>query len=305
VHRAVFRSGVQQIEPRLVIALTENPDCVDTIWPDPWGGATIQVKLDESNIDSLGSTLRRIAGVYADVVTLKPSLLELLMANSSTRIASCLFVSGSDISVDMQKAAASRFGVPVVEGYGTTETQLIASNCSAFAGLHVDCDVGVEVVDELGRTLPDGELGSLVFTSLRNSALPLIRYCTGDFGRIDRSRCVCGRVSPRITALAGRNMGNFSTKRGSKISPTRFHALFDAVPIREFQMTEARQGHWSVVVEPIEGQTESSVDELKAKVAFFIRERAAADVELDVTIGAVDRGSGKYQRYRAFGSNRA
>jgi phenylacetate-CoA ligase len=287
----------------LVIALTENPDCVDTIWPDPWGGITLQIKVDERKIDSLGSTVELIEELEADVVTLKPNLLQLLVSNCNSQIAKSVFVSGADVAVDFQRSAMSRFGIPVVQGYGTTETCLIASNCCAFAGLHIDCDVRAEVVDDSGRALPDGEVGSLAFTTLRNFALPLIRYSTGDFGRIDRSQCLCGRISPRITALAGRNMGNFSTKRGLRISPTRFHALFEAVAIVEFQITEFRRGEWSVVVEPVAGQSESELDDLKSKVSTFMRERADAEVEIDVKIGLVDRGAGKYQRYRAFGSN--
>lgn len=57
----------------------------------------------------------------------------------------------------------------------------------------------VETVDiHTGEVLKPGEVGELVFTTLRKHARPLIRFRTGDIGRIDNTPCKCGRTHGRI-----------------------------------------------------------------------------------------------------------
>ena len=60
----------------------------------------------------------------------------------------------------------------------------------------------METVDlHTGEILPPGETGELVFTTLRKHARPLIRFRTGDIGRIDQTPCKCGRTHGRIHIL--------------------------------------------------------------------------------------------------------
>ena len=52
-----------------------------------------------------------------------------------------------------------------------------------------------------GEVLEPGQVGELVFTTLRKHARPLIRFKTGDIGRIDTTKCKCGRTHGRISIL--------------------------------------------------------------------------------------------------------
>lgn len=81
--------------------------------------------------------------------------------------------------------------------------------CSEMSGtLHHVCDDYnlLEVVDEQGRPLPDGEVGELLVTSLQKLEGPLIRYRIGDIGRIFRHSCGCG-LSGRVLEYLGRSDG--------------------------------------------------------------------------------------------------
>ena len=61
----------------------------------------------------------------------------------------------------------------------------------------------IEVVDEKGKPVPDGETGRILITSLLKFAYPLIRYAIGDAGRIIPRPCPCGRPA-RSFELLGR-----------------------------------------------------------------------------------------------------
>jgi phenylacetate-CoA ligase len=74
----------------------------------------------------------------------------------------------------------------------------VAGECDA-GSLHVYADhVHVEIYDGDVPANP-GAFGDIVLTSLRNRAMPLVRYRVGDRGRLLADRCRCGlphRSSP-------------------------------------------------------------------------------------------------------------
>jgi phenylacetate-CoA ligase len=100
-------------------------------------------------------------------------------------------------------------GLTAVNFYGLSEMcgPGVAAECPARAGLHVQEDhFVVEVIDPVdGRPLPADAEGELVFTTLAKEAMPLLRYRTGDIGRLAVAPCECGRSTARLTGLRGRH----------------------------------------------------------------------------------------------------
>ncbi len=93
--------------------------------------------------------------------------------------------------------------------YGTTETGLGGGvECAAHDGCHLrESDLLVEIVDPVtGAPVPDGVVGEVVVTTLGRQAMPLIRYRTGDLGRLERAPCVCGGVTARLHDILGRRI---------------------------------------------------------------------------------------------------
>ena len=97
----------------------------------------------------------------------------------------------------MRAEIESALGLAAVSFYGMSEMcgPGVAAECLvARDGLHVQEDhFLVEVVDpDSGRPLAHGAEGELVFTTLTKEALPLIRYRTGDIGRLTATRARAG-----------------------------------------------------------------------------------------------------------------
>lgn len=68
--------------------------------------------------------------------------------------------------------------------------------CGRSWGVHLrDAEYGIDVVDENGEPLPEGEMGELV---IYPKAHPQIRYAMGENGRISTQRCRCGSTHPRL-----------------------------------------------------------------------------------------------------------
>jgi len=130
-----------------------------------------------------------------------------------------------------------KFGKICYSTYGITEAQLSFCECSEFQGLHSHPDlVFVEIMDDEGNSLPDGEPGELVLTPFQIEGMPLIRYKTGDVTFKISDACKCGRNSVRIGPILGRKQQKLKFKGVTLYPKTIENALFQVKDVKNYQI---------------------------------------------------------------------
>ena len=109
------------------------------------------------------------------------------------------------LSADMAPRALRRrieraWNCETFNHYGLTESGWgCAVECLARQGCHIrELDLLIEIVDSRGRKLPEDSWGEVVLTTLRRPSFPLIRYRTGDRGRLLSGICPCGSPLKRL-----------------------------------------------------------------------------------------------------------
>ena len=129
-----------------------------------------------------------------------------------------------------------KLGIELYDIYGLTEIYGpgIGISCDAQNGMHYwDDYVYIEIIDpKTGKTLPDGEEGEIVITTLVKEGAPLIRFRTHDISRIIPGECPCGRKHPRLDIIKGRSDDMFKV-HGVNMFPSQVEellALVDGVP---------------------------------------------------------------------------
>ena len=96
------------------------------------------------------------------------------------------------------------WGATVADTFGMSDVwSTMGAACGEGEGLHLTTEghALLELVDpDSGDPLElTGEaIGELVWTHLGREASPLLRYRSGDLGRVWTSPCACGRATPRI-----------------------------------------------------------------------------------------------------------
>lgn len=99
------------------------------------------------------------------------------------------------------------WGCDVFNHYGLTESGYgCAVECPSHTGQHIRHeDLVLEIADiQTGAVLPPGNWGEIILTTLRREAMPLIRYRTGDLGRLLTEPCGCGSQFCRLDRVKGR-----------------------------------------------------------------------------------------------------
>lgn len=88
----------------------------------------------------------------------------------------------------MKEKIENIFNAHVYDGYGLNDGGISAYEHLRYSGMRIDTERSVlEVVDNDGRVLTNGT-GRILATSLHNTAMPFIRYFTGDKGTIKQER---------------------------------------------------------------------------------------------------------------------
>jgi phenylacetate-coenzyme A ligase PaaK-like adenylate-forming protein len=132
------------------------------------------------------------------------------------------------------------WGCEVFDHWGMTETGLGGGvECEAHAGFHLrTADLFVEIIDpETGQVLPDGKLGEVVVTTLTRSAMPLIRYRTGDLSRLIPGYCECGSFIPRLERIANRVGAGVQLESGLLTQSMLDEALFQIKEVLDFSVS--------------------------------------------------------------------
>jgi phenylacetate-CoA ligase len=164
-------------------------------------------------------------------------------------------------------------------------------------GLHVWEDHFYPEIIETGsgRSLPDGERGELVFTTLTKEGLPLIRYRTRDLTVL---RPGTARSMRRIERITGRS-DDMLIIRGVNVFPSQIEELILQEPLLapHYQLVVSRDGHLDsleILVEPrVSGEGAAGAAALQERIRSFI------GLNTTVTLAApeaIARSQGKAQR---------
>ncbi len=147
-------------------------------------------------------------------------------------------------SENMRAEIEKKLGLMALDIYGLSEVigPGVAMECPAKSGLHIYEDHFIaEIIDPVtGKTLPAGDQGELVLTSLTKEALPVVRYRTRDITALDTGACSCGRTHLRMRKITGRT-DDMLIIRGVNVFPSQIESV-----LLEIGETEP---HYQLIVE--------------------------------------------------------
>lgn len=148
---------------------------------------------------------------------------------------------GATLMSGMRRTIREAFGVEPCDLYGAIELGPIAWQCDR-GGYHIDADrVIVEIVDDRGQPVANGESGQVVVTSLHSWTTPFIRYRLLDIATRGSGLCGCGCRFPLLGGVQGRINDFLPTPLGDLVSPHFFFHLFDDSvrnPVKEWRIIQ-------------------------------------------------------------------
>jgi phenylacetate-CoA ligase len=143
------------------------------------------------------------------------------------------FVGAEPYTEETRHKIEEGLGLQVFNSYGLSEMNGpgVAFECQVQNGMHLWEDhFLMEIINpETGETLPAGERGELVLTTLMREAMPILRYRTRDITSVVDEPCACGRTHRRIQRITGR-ADDMLIVRGVNIYPQQIERVLMSTP---------------------------------------------------------------------------
>jgi len=184
-----------------------------------------------------------------------------------------LLAGGENISESARQMVEDAWGAPLYLNYGQTESfGALGAECRIKNGYHRN---DLYFLFEVRDADADG-YGELVYTTLSDRVMPLIRYRSSDLTRLIDGECACGIRMGRVGKIRGRcdelvvcGMGN--------VGPWVFAELLRDVPRigTDWQVAVRHDGRKDAVVLHVEMEDRSHVDATESHVLTNLRDRFA------------------------------
>src|SRR5690606_4182701 len=120
----------------------------------------------------------------------------------------------------------AEWDISLYSTYASTEMGTAFTECSAQQGGHQHPElIIIEILDDYGVPVPEGQAGELTITTLGVEAMPLLRFKTGDIVQAHNSPCSCGRNTPRLGPVVGRKKQMIKYKGTTLYPPAMYNIL--------------------------------------------------------------------------------
>lgn len=208
----------------------------------------------------------------------------------------------------MRKEIQERLGLKAYNLYGLSEIMGpgVSCECEVQNGSHIHEDhFYPEIIDPVTlETLPAGQQGELVFTTLTKEGMPLLRYRTKDLTSLMPGICSCGRTSVRMTPIMGRS-DDMLIIRGINVFPSQVESVI--LSMKEFEprymLVVDRINNLDTLQVQVEVRRDYFSDDMGAmlnlKKALSDKLKSVLSISADVKLmepNSIQRSQGKSQR---------
>lgn len=167
-----------------------------------------------------------------------------------------------DLAPEERRLIEEEFGVPVLGLYRTGEAFLLGFECGEGRGMHVNADLfHVRIADADGRTVPDGETGSVILSNLVNRGTVLLNCRLGDRAVAVPGPCPCGRPLPRVELRVGRDYEWIRLPSGTAVNPFELTRAFRPGEVWRWQVVQSDPGGVVVRAVPMDGLDRAAWEE--------------------------------------------
>jgi len=189
---------------------------------------------------------------------------------------------GETLFPEHRKQIEAAFHGKVLSRYGCREFGLIAQECSAQKGLHINQESFIVEYLPGDQQWTDGiPRGKVLITNLDNHTMPFIRYQLGDLASPIPGACPCGRQLSMMDHPHGRVVDYLLTIEGKAVSVHFFTLLFRGYTgeVREFQIRQKSPDEIRVLLVPYSTWTDAKALRLERDIRRHLGNRVRLKIE--------------------------
>lgn len=246
-------------------------------------------------LDNRGSAIQKLVDFQPDIIASHASLFFELaqhVQSNDVPLKPKYVVSGSEqLSSEVREFIEKALCCRAYDRYGLEEFGIVGADCKIHDGFHVHVEsLIVEIVDENGSSMPEGEQGRILVTDLFNNQMPFVRYDTGDTGHISWEQCKCGLWAQRLW-VEGRH-SVFLRFRNQRFHHFEFSAILEAFMnhILQYQIVKLNDGAIAIRVVPSATFKDETAHAIKRVISVLVGDGVDIEIKRVATISRTPGG---------------
>ena len=189
------------------------------------------------------------------------------------------------------------FGCKTFETYGSAEGFMMAGQADLNMLYQMSPYVFMEILDDNGNPVPDGQMGNVVVTNLDSFAMPMIRYKIGDLAiKLPKEHYPLQRQFqfPILQKVVGRDTDLVKTASGKYLVVHSFTGIFEHLPqISQFCVIQNELSGITIEYIPGQGFEPSILKHIEQKILGYLQE--SFDIQFKAVTHIPPTKSGKPQ----------
>jgi phenylacetate-CoA ligase len=204
------------------------------------------------------------------------------------------FVASELVPPQLREVLRQAFDIELFDHYGQAEITCMFHDCERHEGMHVDWEYGfVEL-------LPSDEPGvhRIIATNLHNTAMPLLRYDTGDLAVGGWEQCSCGRRAPLLRSIRGRKDDFLIAEDGSRMATVNLYTYFSKLSsIQRFQLSQSKPGELIVNFVLWGSEDVSARSALSERIRRELEQTTGLLIRVEETVEFMQTSGGKFPAF--------
>lgn len=187
----------------------------------------------------------------------------------------------------------------IINTYGCAEGLMMACQCDLPYYYIMSPEIFIEVVNDEGLPVAEGDVGHLLITSLSNKAMPLIRYKLGDLGALLPKNEYPKQKKfnyPLLKTLVGRETDVLTTPNGNWLTVHSFTGVLEYFPeLKQYKVIKTKPNKLVIeyITESQNNLNDTLLNEIKNKLFKLIGNDM--DITFNQVAGIAPSPSGKPQ----------
>ena len=182
----------------------------------------------------------------------------------------------------LKKTLEEKLNTKVIDFFSANDTGPIFYKCSQNEFHLLPTDVHLEITNDSGECLVEGEFGEITLTRGRNPFVPMLRYKTNDFGKLDLSPCACGDSMPRVLELQTRKPVLYLNEVNQRINPVDIARVIKNFPVLQFLFLQKKDRACVLSLRPFDILSDREMKKLRFEIEklFFNKIQLSIDTDL-------------------------
>lgn len=149
-----------------------------------------------------------------------------------------IFTTAEVLQLEHREYIEDVFDCKIFDQYGAADACAHASECDHHNGFHISFEPSICEIVNIEENFDGKKIGELVYTSLTNYSMPMIRYAPGDMAELQESLCSCGRKTLMVKKIIGRTTERILFANGRVLAGPAFTLIFRKFDLKNYQLVQ-------------------------------------------------------------------